>query len=322
MSDLQFTHLHVHSIYSTLDGINRIDALCKRVKELGMTSCALTDHGNLHGVVEFYKTAKKEGINPIIGIEGYLTDDEDGMDKPARTKDNYHMVLVAKDDEGLSNLFKLSSLSFQQNFYYRPRIWKKNLEKYSKGLIATSACLGGYPAQNCEVDEATKTFSDPNGKALAAAKYFDEVFEGRYYLELQENTGMWEQHAWNQWILANAKQNNLKTTISADAHYLKKEDSATHAIIMAMQLGKTIEEYNAASSMKYGDGFYIRSPAEMLQAAQNIGCEEAFWNTNEIASQCAVNLKLGHTDMPAFDITKEEDYADFQLWKLGCGHNH
>jgi DNA polymerase III subunit alpha len=319
---MDFTHLHTHSVYSTLDGINRIDKLVKRVKELNQTSCALTDHGNLHGVIEFYKTCKKEGINPIIGMESYITEDEDGKDKEHLTKDNYHMVLIAKNDEGLSNLFKLSSLAFQHNFYYRPRINKQNLEKFSAGLIGTSACLGGYPAQMARVDEGNRTFDTSDGKTLAIAKYFHELFNGDYYLELQENKGMWEQKAWNDWIIKNAKPNRLKTTISADAHYLTQKDSATHALIMAMQLGKTLKEYNEGSQMKYGDGFFIRSTEEMLQAAQNVGCEEAFYATTEISKQCKVNIELGKTQMPMFDITKEEDYPDFLKWKAGCGHQH
>lgn len=286
-----------------------------------MTSCAVSEHGNLHSVIEFYKAMKKENIKPIIGMESYITEDEDGLEKANRTKDNYHMLLIAKDNEGLSNLFRLSSLAFQNNFYYRPRISKKNLEKYSKGLIATSACLGGHPASLCTVDESTKTFND-DGRALAIAKYYNELFEGNYYLELQDNQGMWEQKAWNKWILDNAKPNNLKVVMTADAHYLKKEDSETHALIMAMQLGKTLAEYNAGSQMKYGDGFFIRSPEEMLEASKRINCEEAFWNTTEISKECNISIDLNKPQMPIFNIESEPDYPEFLNWKEKCSHPH
>lgn len=307
-----FCHLHVHSTYSILDGINKLDALVARVKELGMSSVALTDHGNLHGALDFYKEAKKQGVKPIIGIEAYITNDKDGLEAN-RTRDNHHMVLLAQNAEGFSNLCYLLSNANITNFYYKPRIYIGNLLERAKGIVATSACLGGWLARHVTWGEdQTRADCDLDGPISTGIRDLCEAFGGRFFLELQDQD-MWEQGVYNKILLEMGNRiPGLKYTISSDAHYLKKEDQKTHAMIMAQQLKKTLEEYESGSEMKYGSGFYIRSPEEMLEGAKRVGCEAAFHNTMEIASMCNLEIELGKYKMPAFDITKTDDYEEFR----------
>jgi DNA polymerase III subunit alpha len=306
-----FCHLHVHSTYSVLDGINRLDSLVARCKELGMSACALTDHGNLHGALDFYKECRKQGVKPIIGIEAYITNDPDGMEE-GKTRDNHHMVLIAQNAKGFSNLCWLLSNANINNFYYKPRIHINTLKARAEGLIATSACLGGWIAKHCIFDQQYKSSAirDPDAMAHTIAE-LDEAFQGRFYLELQDQD-MWEQDHYNEMLLSRKYK---RYTISSDAHYLKKEDQATHKMIMAQQLKKTIDEYESGSEMKYGSGFYIRSPEEMLEGAKRIGCESAFHNTMEIAGMCSLELELGKYKMPEFDVTKTVDYEEFKRYK-------
>jgi DNA polymerase-3 subunit alpha len=312
MSKLDFAHLHVHSQYSILDGINRIDKLCARAKELGMTSLALTDHGNEHGVIEFYKEAKKVGIKPIIGCEAYLTDDPDNTEE--KNRDNHHIVLLASNEEGLRNLFWLISNAYLNNFYYKPRIWRQHLEQRNAGLYATSACLGGMPSHLGEYDIASQTFNDPTGNARDACIWFNKVFDGRWFLEIQDNPE-WQQQAFNKWAVPLARSMGFRLVITADAHYLTKEDAKTHELMMAMQLKTTLEEYQQGNDMKYSSGFYIRTPEEMLEAAKKYDAEDAFWNTLEIAKACNTPIELGKYKMPQFNIAEAPDYEEFLTYK-------
>lgn len=315
---MDFCHCHVHSVYSILDGINKLDALVARVKELGMSACALTDHGNLHGMIDFYKECKKGGIKPIIGIECYITADPDGAEKDyKKTRDNHHMVLLAQNNKGLENLFWLLSNGNLNNFYYKPRINIDVLKSRTEGLIATSACVGGVVAQQGEfflAENGQGWYRDNDDKALKMAKDLHEAFNGRFYLEMQDQD-MWEQTAFNKYLVELGKKEKIPLVISADAHYLLKEDKHTHAMIMAQQLKKTIDEYESGSEMKYGGGFYIKSPEEMLEGAIKHSAEEAFWNTTEIAKSCNVEIELGKYKMPDFDVTKADDYNEFKQYK-------
>lgn len=309
---LDFAHLHVHSHFSLLDGINRVDKLALRAKELGMSSIALTDHGNEYGVLEFYKECKKQGVKPIIGIEAYTTNDLDNIEQ--KNRDNSHIVLLAADEEGLRNLFWLASNACLNNFYYKPRIWRGHFENHSKGIFATSACLGGVPSRTGVYDESNQSFTDPEGKVADVCKYFYQVFDGRWHLEIQDNPE-WQQQAFNKWAVPFARANNIPLVITADAHYLTKEDSPTHKLMMAMQLKTTLAEYEANNEMKYSDGFYVRSPEEMLEAAKKYNAEDAFHNTLAIAKQCNVNIELGKYKMPTYNVREAHDYDDFLTYK-------
>lgn len=308
-----FVHLHVHSIYSPLDGIIKIDSLISRVKELGMNAVALTDHGNLHGIVEFYKAAKKADVKPILGVEAYITLDKDGLDKPEMNKDNYHCILIAKNNVGLKNLFWLMSNANLNNFYYRPRIYMQNLRERSEGLIVLSACLGGIIAKQGTWNEEKRYLEDSDNLMERMAALLRESFPDRFYLELQNN-GMWEQEIYNQKLLEMSKKVDIPTVITADAHYLTKQDAKAHELTMAMQLGKTLEEYREQGSMKYGDTFFIQS-AEQLMRSSEYDISLSMRNTTRIAEECDVSLSLDTVDMPIFRVNETQDYSKFQEWR-------
>ena len=311
-----FSHLHVHSIYSLLDGSNKIDKLCERVKELGMTSIAITDHGVMSGCVEFYKQCKKNSVKPILGIEAYITDDEDGVPKENRHRDNNHLVMVAMNNEGYENLLFMSSNAALNNFYYKPRISKTTLAKHSKGIIATSACLGNECNRKaCWIPE-DKRYEDPNKDVRKAAAWYKEVFQGRYYLEIQDNDDKaGQQAAYNSFIMGIGKELDIPMVITSDAHYLHKEDKDTHDMLMAMQLKQTLTQYkDPSNTFQYGPWFYIRSGDEMYEAAKKYNCSQAFENTLVIASQCNLELELGKYKPPTFPIDQVEDRKEFEEW--------
>lgn len=316
-----FTHLHVHSDYSVLDGTNKLKPLCERIKELGMSAVAVTDHGVLHGVVDFYKTAKEVGIKPIIGVEAYVTMDQDGLEKKDMTRDNYHMILLAKNNTGLKNLYRLVSKANTDNFYYKPRISIHNLKDNHEGIIATSACLGGWIAKQ-------GVYTDDNGwepgeeqgpeKALMVGL---GIFGKDFYVEIQDN-GLPQQTAFNNWAIAEAKRapNSVRLVMAADAHYLKAEDYATHQLIMAQQFKKTLDEYKGIGcedkeALVYSDKLFIRSPEDMIQVCDSWGVPEAATNTLKIAEQCNVEIEIGKYKSPNFDVTEADDYEEFLQWQ-------
>jgi DNA polymerase III subunit alpha len=313
MSDIKdFCHLHVHSMYSILDGENRIEALVEQANLYGMKHVALTDHGTMMGSLKFYKECKEKDIKPVIGVEAYITGDPDGLDKPDMTKDNHHLVMVAQNDTGLKNLMDLVSRAQLHNFYYKPRISKHNLTpELTEGIIATSACLGNEINRVGEWNPETGSYDNLDAMREAAA-WYAKTFPNRYYLEIQDNDDeAGQQAAYNAIVIRLAKELGLKNVITSDAHYTTLEAANTHTMLMAMQFKKTLADYVAGGEMKYGPWFYLRSPEEMLEAARKYDCEEAFWNTVEIGNQCNVNIELGVYQTPEFNIQNEPDYADF-----------
>jgi len=282
-----------------------------------MSACAITDHGVLYGVIEFYKEARKTGITPLIGVEAYVTFDEDGIeDNKHKTRDNHHCIMVAQNEVGLRNLFWLTNQANLHNFYYRPRISVENLRKRSEGIVATSSCLGGVVSKHGVYDRGNHTFTDPGGDAKRALENFTEIFGGRFYAELQDNPEFWQQEAYNRWLVTAARDMRIPMVITADAHFLNQQEKSTHELVMAHQMKCTLEEYvGDEDGMVYGDGHYIRSPEEMYQAALKYGAEEAFWNTTEIVKDVQLDLTLGDYKSPIFDITQEDDYKDFQQWR-------
>jgi DNA polymerase III subunit alpha len=307
-----FTHLHTHSTYSILDGENQLDALVKRVKELGMKQIALTDHGTMMGALNFYKACKKEGIKPILGVEAYITNDPDGLPKEERTRDNHHLVMIAVNDTGYKNLLNLVSNAQLHNFYSKPRISKDNLNVNSvSGIIATSACLGNEVNRVGKFNPDTKLFEDLDAMERAAI-FYQSVFKDNYYLEIQDNDDpAGQQLAYNKVVIELGKQLGIKNVITADAHYTSKDSVQLHSMLMAMQLKKTYAEYISAGEMKYGPWFYVRSAEEMLQAARKYNCEEAFWNTCDIGNSCSLDIELGKYKTPTFNIEIEPDYDEF-----------
>ena len=287
-----FVHLHVHSEFSLLDGANRIKDLPVRAKELGMDAIALTDHGAMYGVIDFYKECKKNGIKPIIGCEVYVAprsrfDKEPGIDNKYS-----HLILLAKDKMGYQNLIKLVSAGFIDGFYYKPRIDKEILEKYHEGIIALSACLAGEVNQNI--------LNGDMEKAKAVATWFKNLFKEDYYLELQNN-GIKEQVMVNQKLVQIARELNIPLVATNDAHYLKREDAYNHEILLCIQTGKTMKD---PDRMRFDtDELYIKSPEEMIEYFKNI--PEAIENTVKIAEKCNVEFEFGVTKLPNYDVPPE-----------------
>ncbi len=284
-----FTHLHLHSSYSLLDGAIRLSELIPTVKDKGMTSVAVTDHGNMFGAIDFYKTAKKHGIKPIMGCEAYVAGNKGRLDRTDRM--SAHMVLLAKDNEGYKNLSYLISMGFMEGFYYVPRIDMELLKKHSKGIYATSACLGGV---------INKTlWREGESAAAAYAKELKEVFEpGHFFLELQNN-GYEQQVKANEFLMNVAELYDIPLVATADAHYLAPKDSAAHEILMCIKENKSLGEFRG--KFKHSDDLYVKSPAEMYAAFAKI-CPQAVENTQLIAQNCNVDIDLSKVYMPRFPV--------------------
>ena len=285
-----FTHLHVHTEYSLLDGSAKIKELVARAKQLGMDSIAITDHGAMYGVIEFYKAAKEIGIKPIIGCEVYVAN---GSRLQKDNKNGYqysHLVLLAENNEGYQNLIKLVSYGFLDGFYYKPRIDKELLKKYHKGIIACSACLAG------EVSKKILTVSYQ--KAKEAALEYEEIFgKGNYFLELQDH-GMPQQKRVNEALRKIHKETGIPMICSNDSHYINKENAQPHDILLCIQTGKTIQDENR---MRYEGGqFYLKSSEQMYALfPEDI---QALENTYQIAQRCNVEFVFHDLKLPRFDV--------------------
>ena len=286
---MAFTHLHVHTEYSLLDGSNKINEYLKRVKELGMTHAAITDHGTMYGCIAFYNQAIKEGIVPIIGCEVYVAPGS-RFNKEAGENKYFHLVLLAENDEGYHNLMRLVSIGFKDGYYYKPRVDKEVLRKYSKGLICLSACLQGEIAVNLTLglyDEAKKV----------ALEYLDIFGEGNYFLEIQDH-GIAEQRQINPEIYRLSKELNIPLVATNDVHYTYASDADAHDLLLCLQTGKIVTD---TDRMKYEYGqFYVRSEAEMRELFPY--AEEAIDNTQLIADRCHVNLEDKTPKLPHFEV--------------------
>ena len=299
-----FVHLHVHSEYSLLDGACRISGMMDRVKELGQTAVAITDHGVMYGCIDFYKAAREAGVKPIIGCEVYVT--RRGMADRVHGIDNdpYHLVLLCKDRKGYENLCFMVSESFTNGFYGKPRVDLELLRKYKDGLIATSACLaGGIPQFLLAEDyDAAKDY---------ALKLADIFGPEHFYLELQDH-GIPEQRPVNQGILRIARETGLPLIVSNDAHYLRKEDAEMQDVLLCIQTGKTVDDTNR---MKFQtDEFYLKSEAEMRTLFP--GQDEAFENTVRIADRCNLEFTFHEYHLPSFPVP--EGYTNEEYFRKLC----
>lgn len=292
-----FVHLHLHSEYSLLDGSTRINILPKRVKELGMDAVALTDHGNMYGAIAFYKACKDQGVKPILGCEVYVS--EKDMTIKDKTNKRFHLILLAENNQGFKNIMKIVSLAFVDGYYYKPRVDKEVLKKYSKGIIATSACLGGE-VQRFILDRDLEA-------AKAAALEYREIFgENNFFLELQDH-GMPEQARVNRELIKISEELNLPLTVSNDVHYLDRDDAKSHDVLLCIQTGKTINEENR---MKFpSDEFYLKSPDEM--AALFPENKDALENTVTIANRCNVEIKFHEQHLPEFTVPEGYTHEDY-----------
>ena len=287
---MSFVHLHVHSEYSLLDGACRVEGLMERVKELGQTAVAITDHGVMYGCIDFYKAAKAAGVKPIIGCEVYVA--RRGMEDRVHGIDNdpYHLVLLCKDRTGYENLCYLVSEAFIHGFYGKPRVDLALLEAHHEGLIALSACLaGGVPQYLMDQDYAG---------AKAYAENLARIFgEDNFYLELQDH-GIPEQRAVNQGVLRLARETGIPLVVTNDAHYLRREDAKIHDVLLCIQIGKTVDDENR---MKFQtEEFYIKSEEELKRSFP--GLEEAFSNTQAIADRCNLDFTFHEYHLPSFPV--------------------
>ncbi len=306
MSDTtrQFTHLHVHTEYSLLDGACRIDRMFDHLKELGQTAVAITDHGVMYGCVAFYKAAKAAGIKPIIGCEVYVAT-RTRFDKVNRIDGNNHLILLCKNEVGYRNLLKLVSAGFTEGFYSKPRIDKELLEKHHEGLICCSACLAG------EVPQALLAGNYDRAKEIAL--WYNQLFgQGNYYLEIQDH-GIRQQQEVLPQIIRLSRETGIPLVATNDAHYISKEDSKMQSILTCIQTGKTIQD---ADRMEFEtDEFYLKSTEEMYQlfAIAPEACE----NTNRIAEQCNFDFEFGVTKLPYFkapDGMENQEYFEKLCW--------
>lgn len=299
-----FVHLHVHTEYSLLDGANRIKELPARIKELGMDSVAITDHGVMYGAIDFYKECKKQGIKPIIGCEVYVAkrtrhDKEAGLDH----KQN-HLILLAKNMEGYENLSKLVSIGYTEGYYYRPRIDLDVLKKYSGGLVCLSACMAGSLSQ--------ALIAKDEEKAIEIATWHKEVFGEDYYIEIQNN-GLEEQVIVNQRLIKLARKLDIALVATNDAHYLKKEDAYNHEVLMCIQTGK---KFSDTDRMRFEtDQLYVKSPEEMIEYFSAF--PDAIENTKKISDKCNVEFEFGNTILPNYDVP-EEYSTHLEYFKYLC----
>ena len=303
---MSFVHLHVHTEYSLLDGSNKIKECVARVKELGMDSVAITDHGVMYGVIDFYRAAKAADIRPILGCEVYVApgsrfDKEAGAGKDDRY---YHLVLLAENDLGYHNLMKIVSRGFTEGYYYKPRVDLELLREYHEGLIALSACLAG------EVQKNIQRGMYEEGKA-AALRYQDIFGEGNFFLELQDH-GMPEQRLVNQSLLRMSQETGIELVATNDVHYTYAEDEKPHDILLCLQTGKKLKDEDR---MRYEGGqYYIKSEEEMRELFPY--ALQALQNTQRIADRCQVEIEFGVTKLPKYDVP--EGYTSWEYLKKLC----
>ncbi len=301
---MSFVHLHVHSEYSLLDGACRISGMMDRVKELGQSAIALTDHGVMYGCIDFYKAAKAAGVHPIIGCEVYVA--RRGMEDRVHGIDNdsYHLVLLCKDRKGYENLCLLVSKAFLDGMYGKPRVDLELLRKHHEGLIALSACLAGAVSSKL-MDE------DYEGAKSYALQLADIFGPEHFYLELQDH-GIAEQRAVNQGIMRLSRETGLPMVVTNDAHYLRREDAKMQDVLLCIQTGKTVDDPNR---MKFQtEEFYLKSEQELRQLFPN--CPEAFENTEKIAARCNVEFVFNEYHLPSFPVP--EGYTNEEYFRKLC----
>ena len=296
----KFTHLHLHTEYSMLDGANKIKELAKKVKELGMDSVAMTDHGNMFGAIDFYKTMKGEGIKPIIGMEAYIHNSEELDDKS--TKQRFHICLYAKNEVGYKNLMYLSSQAYINGFYYYPRLNKKLLREHSEGLICSSACLQGEINWHLNTQNARNVKFGAKGyeSAKAIALEYKEIFGDDFYIELMRH-GIDDQYFVDEQILQISRETNIPIIATNDTHYLKQEYADAHEAFMCIAMNKEFDDPNRLRHSVHE--FYLKSPEQMEVLYADI--PEAISNTQEIVDKCNLEIKLGDPTPPNFKFTLE-----------------
>lgn len=288
---MSFSHLHVHTEYSLLDGSCKIKELVQRAKDLGMKNLAITDHGNMYGVIDFYRAAHEAGINPVIGCEVYVTSGSRHDKELIKGEDRYnHLVLLAENDLGYHNLMKIVSIGFTEGFYYKPRVDYEVLEKYHEGIIALSACLAGIVASNLRrglYDQAKK-------EALRLQKIFGK---DNFFLELQDH-GIADQQTVNTGLLKMSEETGIELVATNDVHYIMAEDAEAHDILLCIQTKKLVTDEDR---MRYDGGqYYLKSEEEMRKLFPY--AQQAIDNTEKVADRCHVEIEFGNYKLPQFDV--------------------
>jgi len=297
---MKFTHLHVHSHYSLLDGLSKIDDLLTHVKNLGMDSVALTDHGVLYGAVEFFKKAKEKGVKPIIGCEVYVAYEKMDQKRSHVDDKRYHLVLLVKNETGYKNLVKLITKAHLEGFYYKPRIDENLLAQHSEGLIALSACLQGKIPQLIlakKIEEAEKT----------ALKYQEMFGKGNFYLELQDHPNIPNQKKINEALISISKKLNIPLVATNDCHYLKEEDAKAQDILMLINTNAKLDDPERLTML--ADDFSVRSPQKMIESFKDV--PEAIENTQKIADQCNFEFKFGELKFPYYPLPEGKDAGQY-----------
>ena len=297
----QFTHLHLHTEYSLLDGANKIKLLAKKVKELGMKSVAMTDHGNMFGTIDFYNTMRAEGIKPIIGMEAYIHNSEELDDKS--TKQRFHLCLYAKNDIGYKNLMFLSSQAYINGFYYYPRINKKLLRENSEGLVCSAACLQGEINWhlNTQSERNIKNGAKGYERAKEIALEYQEIFGDDFYLEIMRH-GISDQYFVDDLILKLSYETGIKVVATNDTHYLQQKDANAHEAFMCIAMNKLYDDPNRLRHSVHE--FYLKSPEQIAKLYADI--PQAIENTQEIADKCNLEIKLGNPTPPNFKFTRQK----------------
>jgi len=286
---MAFTHLHLHTEYSLLDGACRLKPLVKRAKELGMDSLAITDHGVMYGVVDFYSLCKEEGIHPVIGCEVYVAPGS-RFDKDAKNRESAHLVLLCETQEGYQNLIKLVSAGFTQGYYYRPRIDLELLEEHAKGLIALSACLSG--------DIPRLVLAGRLEEAKAMARRYERIMgKGNYFLEIQDHGIQGERQVANA-LIQLSRELDIPLVATNDVHYLRQQDAAAQEVLMCIQTGKTLQDEDRMEM--HTDQLYLKSEQEMASLFPE--APEAIENAHAIAQRCKVDFEFGHYHLPDFPV--------------------
>ena len=294
----EFVHLHLHTEYSLLDGSGKIKKLMKQAKELGMKSIAITDHGVMYGLVDFFKAAEENGLKAILGCEVYVVAKSMHIKQPDKENATHHLVLLVKNQTGYENLMKIVSMASIEGFYYKPRIDHDYLKNHSEGLIALSACLGG--------EVQSYLLNEKYEKAKEVALLYKDIFKDGFYIELQ-NHGMEEQQKVNELNLKISEETGIPIVATNDVHYIKKEDSKSHDVLMCIQTAKTIDDPNRR---RYpSDQFYLKSPEEMWDMFSYV--PEALENTVKIAEECNFKYKFHESKLPKFPLKEGQDPYEY-----------
>lgn len=313
LSAANYVHLHNHTHYSVLDGLQKVPAMLDHVKELGMQAVAITDHGTLSGAIEFYKEAKDKGIKPIIGMETYVASRKHTDKDPVKDKGRFHLILLAMNQTGYENLMRLSTIANLDGYYYKPRIDHDLLEKYNEGIIALSACIGGEVGENFRYDQ--------DEKAYELAKWYQSVFGDRFYLEVQDHGHPNHPHKWDEQVKLNkkllkcAEDLGIKTVLTADAHYSKPTDKEAHEILLCVQTGAFLSDQDRFSLKDFD--LFVEDPAKLIER-WGADYPELITNTKEIADRCNVEFELGKILIPKFPVPEgenEKTYLDLLVYR-------